>query len=88
MFIHQKSNEEHLKDLANSLDKFNKQKNMTDLNKKLIQARIDELKTQLTGKLLLDGELQDEIYKLKLQLNPEIANNPNLDTDECLYCGS
>ena len=61
---------------------------MTELDIELTKARIAELKTQLTGKLLLDGELQDEIYQLKLKLNPEIATNPELDTDECLSCGS
>jgi hypothetical protein len=61
---------------------------MTNEEIKLTQARILDLKSQLTGKLLLDGELQDKIYQLKLKLNPEIANNPQLDTDECLSCGS
>lgn len=61
---------------------------MTELEIKLTQAKIAKLKTQLTGKLLLDGELQDEIYQLKLKLNPEIVSNPSLDTEDCLYCGS
>jgi hypothetical protein len=61
---------------------------MTELDKKLTQARIDELKTQLTGNLFQDGELMDQIYQLKLKLNPEIKDNPSLDTEDCLYCGS
>jgi hypothetical protein len=61
---------------------------MTELDKKLTQARIDELKTQLTGNLFKDGELMDQIYQLKLKLNPEIKDNPSLDTEDCLYCGS
>lgn len=61
---------------------------MTELDKKLTQARIDELKTQLTDNLFKDGELMDQIYQLKLKLNPEIKDNPSLDTEDCLYCGS
>lgn len=61
---------------------------MTELDKKLTQARIDELKTQLTGNLFQDGELMDQIYQLKLKLNPEIKDNPSLDNEDCLYCGS
>lgn len=61
---------------------------MTELDKKLTQARIDELKTELTGNLFKDGELMDQIYQLKLKLNPEIKDNPSLDTEDCLYCGS
>lgn len=61
---------------------------MTELDKKLTQAKINELKTQLTGNLFKDGELMDQIYQLKLKLNPEIKDNPSLDTEDCLYCGS
>ena len=61
---------------------------MTELDKKLTQARIDELKTELTGNLFQDGEIMDQIYQLKLKLNPEIKDNPNLDNEDCLYCGS
>ena len=55
-----------------------------------IQAEIARLKTLLTGNLFEDGETQQQIYDLKKQLNPEIASNPELDTDDegCLYCGS
>jgi hypothetical protein len=54
-----------------------------------IEEQIQNLKSQLTGNLLEDGEIMQEIYELKKQLNPEIENNPELDDDEgCLYCGS
>ena len=55
-----------------------------------IEEQIKELKSQLTGDLLQDGDLMQQIYELKKQLNPEIENNPELDDDEdgCLYCGS
>lgn len=56
-----------------------------------ITQKIEELKGKLTGNLFEDGETQQAIYDLKKQLQPEIENNPELDTydDEgCLYCGS
>lgn len=53
-----------------------------------IKAEIKALKTQLTGNLLDDAEIQSQIYQLKIILNPEIANRPDLDDEDCLYCGS
>jgi hypothetical protein len=55
-----------------------------------IKAKISLLKTQLTGNLFEDGEVQQEIYELKKLLNPEIETNPMVDEDDedCLYCGS
>lgn len=55
----------------------------------VIRDEIVELRSKLTGNLFLDADLQQEIYKLKVQLNPEIVENPELDDDEdCLACGS
>ena len=55
----------------------------------VIRDKIIELRSKLTGNLFLDAELQQEIYKLKVQLNPKIVENPELDDDEdCLSCGS
>lgn len=55
-----------------------------------ITDKIKELQSQLTGDLMNDCGTHNEIYKLKLQLNPEIETNPELDDDdyECLNCGS
>lgn len=55
-----------------------------------IKIEIKELQSKLTGDIFQDGELMQEIYELKKQLNPEIENNPELDDDDegCLYCGS
>lgn len=51
--------------------------------------QIKKLKSQLTGNLLEDGDIQQEIYELKKILNPRIENNPEEDTDDfCLNCGS
>ena len=60
------------------------------MNEEEVKARIEELKSNLSGNLFEDGETMQEIYDLKKQLNPEIENNPELDDDdsECLYCGS
>ena len=55
----------------------------------VIKDKIAELRSKLTGNLFLDADLQQEIYKLKVQLNPEIVESPELDDDEdCLSCGS
>jgi hypothetical protein len=55
-----------------------------------IISKIDELKSQLTGDLFEDGEIQQKIYDLKKKLKPEIEENPELDDfdDECLSCGA
>lgn len=59
------------------------------MNEEEVKARIEELKSSLTGNLFSDGETMQEIYDLKKQLNPEIENNPELDDDDdlgCIYC--
>ena len=54
-----------------------------------IESQIKKLKSQLTGNLFADGEIQQEIYDLKKILNPRIEQHPEEDTDEsCLNCGS
>ena len=55
-----------------------------------IKQQIESLKAKLTGNLFEDGEVMQQIYELKKQLNPEIETNPEADDDEdgCLYCGS
>lgn len=62
-----------------------KQKKM---NEEEIRVWIKTLKQTLTGNLLEDMETQQRIYELKIKLNPEIAQRPELDDDECLSCGS
>ena len=55
-----------------------------------IKKQIEALKAKLTGNLFEDGEVMQQIYDLKKQLNPEIETNPEADDDEdgCLFCGS
>ncbi|MEY2869842.1 MAG: hypothetical protein RIR01_2344 [Bacteroidota bacterium] len=54
-----------------------------------IKAKIAELRTQLTGDIFQDGDIQQEIYELKKILNPRIETHPEEDDDEgCLNCGS
>jgi hypothetical protein len=54
-----------------------------------IESKIQKLKSQLTGNLFADGEIQQEIYDLKKILNPRIEEHPEEDTDDyCLNCGS
>lgn len=68
----------------------NKQGKMTTtIDETQIRAEIATLKTQLTGNLFEDMDLQQKIYELKKQLNPAIVENPELDDDDfCLSCGS
>lgn len=59
------------------------------MKEKDIKAEIVRLKSTLTGNLFEDMNTQQEIYNLKLILNPEIAERPELDEDdECLSCGA
>ena len=53
-----------------------------------IKEQIEALKAKLTGNLFEDGEVMQQIYELKKQLNPEIENNPELDEDDegCIFC--
>jgi len=53
-----------------------------------IKQQIEELKAKLTGNLFKDGEIMQQIYELKKQLNPEIENNPEADDDNegCIFC--
>lgn len=53
-----------------------------------IEIQIKQLKGRLTGNLLIDSEIHQEIYELKKILNPKIVEQPELDDDECLSCGS
>ena len=59
---------------------------MTD---KDVKQEIQRLRSKLTGEMFQDMETHQEIYRLKLILNPEIAKNPEMDQDDdCLSCGS
>jgi len=55
-----------------------------------IKEEIEQLKGMLTGDIFKDGDIQQKIYDLKKQLNPEIVDNPEADEDfgECEACGS
>ena len=53
----------------------------------LIRKNIAKMKATLTGDLFQDMETQQKIYELKVQLNPKIVENPQLDEEECLSCG-
>ena len=58
------------------------------MNEKDVNAEIKRLKTKITGDMYEDMETMQQIYDLRLILNPEIENKPELDDEECLYCGS
>jgi hypothetical protein len=46
------------------------------MEEKEIKARIEELKSQLTGNLFEDGEIQQEIYELKKNLESKDRRTP------------
>ena len=58
------------------------------MNEKDIKAEIKRLKSKIKGEMFEDMETLQQIYELKLILNPEIKNNPGLDEDVCLSCGA
>ena len=58
------------------------------MNEKDIKAEIKRLKSKIKGEMFEDMETLQQIYELKLILNPEIKNNPHLDEDDCLSCGA
>lgn len=55
-----------------------------------IYAKVAELKLKLTGDLFQDGEIMQEIYELKKELNPIDPDKAfgDEDDDGCLFCGS
>ena len=57
------------------------------INKKDVEAEIKRLESKITGDMYEDMELMQQIYELKVILNPAIESNPGED-DDCLYCGS
>ena len=61
------------------------------MEEKEIREKIEQLKSTLTGSLLDDCEIQNEIFQLKKQLSLE-TNIPidklDEEDDGCLYCGS
>lgn len=61
---------------------------LTTQQEDLIREDIAKMKSTLTGDLFQDMDAQQKIYELKVQLNPEIVENPQLDEEECLSCGS
>jgi hypothetical protein len=61
---------------------------ITTQQEEIIRAEIATLKETLVGDLFQDMEIQQKIYELKVQLNPEIVANPEMDEEECLSCGS
>lgn len=58
------------------------------MSEEQIKQQIEDYKRLLTGDIFADGDIQQKIYELKKQLNPAIVDNPELDDDICLSCGS
>jgi hypothetical protein len=53
--------------------------------KDVINDRINKLKADLTGNMMIDMEIKDEIHKLEMDLNGVVCS---VDDKECLTCGS
>ena len=55
-----------------------------------LKQKIDELRSTLTGNLLLDCDIQAEIYELKKQLSAlqgiTIEEYEANDDEGCIYC--
>lgn len=55
------------------------------MDENVINDRIKQLKGKLTGNMLEDMEIKDEIHKLEMDLN---GVSCCVDDEECLACGS
>ena len=63
-----------------------------ETREKELKDLIDKLRAELTGELLLDCDIQAEIYELKKELaklsGVTIEKYIEDDLEDCLYCGS
>lgn len=53
-----------------------------------IRKEIQDLKNLLTGNIFQDGDIQQKIYELKIEINPRIVKHPEEDDYFCENCGS
>jgi len=55
------------------------------MGENVINNRINELKANLTGDMLIDMEIKDEIHKLEMNVKGVVCS---VDNEECIACGS
>jgi len=59
---------------------------MTPFQKQVTEDSIEALRKTLTGDMLIDMAVRDEIHDLEMVLNGISPNSG--DNEECLFCGS
>lgn len=55
------------------------------MDNNLIKDRISELENSLTGDMMIDMEIKDEIHKLKMNQKGVVCS---VEGTECIACGS
>lgn len=55
------------------------------MEKEVLQAQLEELKSQLTGDMFQDMDLKDQIHNLEMKLNGVKPMDSHFD---CVGCGS
>ena len=55
------------------------------MDENVINDRISELKTSLTGDMIIDMEIKDEIHKLEMDVKGVVCS---IDNEDCVACGS
>jgi len=55
------------------------------MDNNLIKDRISELENSLTGDMMIDMEIKDEIHKLKMNQKGVVCS---IEDTECIACGS
>lgn len=59
--------------------------NHCTMEKEVLQAQLEELKSQLTGDMFQDMDLKDQIHNLEMKLNGVKPMDSHFD---CVGCGS
>ena len=55
------------------------------MDENVINDRISELKVSLTGDMMIDMEIKDEIHKLEMDVKGVVCS---IDNEDCVACGS
>jgi len=55
------------------------------MDENVINDRISELKASLTGDMMIDMEIKDEIHKLEMDVKGVVCS---IDNEDCVACGS
>ena len=58
---------------------------MTEQQKLALEQALESLKSQLTGNMIVDSEIRDQMHNIKMQLK---GNKPVDSHFDCVGCGS